>query len=99
MFAEYLRFRVALADADAFRAHNARWRAALAGRDGYLGQETLRHAEEPETWLVVVRWRDRAAMVAFPDAVQEELDAAGKRFSALVRADHFERDEIAGAGG
>ena len=90
MFSEHLRFRVVPDQAEAFKDHNRRWRAALACQDGFLGQETHRHADEPQTWLVIVRWRDRAAMEAFPDEVQEELDAAGNAISTLVQADHFE---------
>jgi uncharacterized protein (TIGR03792 family) len=90
VFSEHLRFRVAPEHAEAFQAHNRRWRAALERQDGFLGQETHRHADEPQTWLVVVRWRDRAAMEAFPDAVQEELDAIGNAISTLAQADHFE---------
>jgi heme-degrading monooxygenase HmoA len=93
VFSEFLRFRVAPEQADAFQAHNRRWRAALERQEGYIAQETHRHAEEPQTWLVIVRWRDRAAMEAFPDAVQEELDATGNALSTLVRADHFEEVE------
>ena len=90
MFAEYLRFRVAPERAAAFQAHNRRWRDELARRTGYIDQTTLRHAEEPDTWLVIVRWRDRAAMEAFPEALQERLDAVGAAISTLVQADHFE---------
>jgi quinol monooxygenase YgiN len=90
VFSEHLRFRVASANVEAFQAHNRRWRVALERQAGFLGQETHRHADEPDLWLVIVRWRDRAAMAAFPDAVQEELDAVGKAISALVQADHFE---------
>ena len=90
MFAEYLRFRVEAGRAADFQAHNRRWGDALARQDGYLDQDIRRHAEEAETWLVVVRWRDRAAMLAFPDEVQRALGAAGAAFSTLVQADHFE---------
>ena len=90
MFAEYLRFRVAPERVAAFQAHNRRWRDELVLREGFIDQATLRHAEEPETWLVIVRWRDRAAMEAFPDAVQEQLDLVGDAISTLVQADHFE---------
>ena len=84
------RLRVAPEHVAAFQAHNHRWRAALEGQDGFLGQETHRHADDPDLWLVVVRWRDRAALEAFPDAVQQELDATGSAISTLVQADHFE---------
>jgi quinol monooxygenase YgiN len=90
VFSEHLRFRVVPEHTAAFQAHNRRWRAALARQVGFLGQETHRHADRPEVWLVVVRWRDRAAMEAFPDAVQEELAAAGNAISTLTQADHFE---------
>ena len=90
MFAEHLRFRVAAGHEADFRAHNRRWREALARHAGFLSQEVWRHAEEVETWLVVVRWRDRAAMATFPDDVQRTLNAAGAAFSTLVHADHFE---------
>ncbi len=90
MFAEHLRFRVAAGHAADFRAHNDRWREGLALHDGFLSQEVWRHDEEAETWLVVVRWRDRAAMQSFPDDLQQTLDAAGAAFSTLVHADHFE---------
>jgi heme-degrading monooxygenase HmoA len=90
VFAEYLRFRVAPDQAAAFQDHNRRWREELSRMEGYIDQTTLRHAEEPETWLVIVRWRDRAAMEAFPDDVQERLDAVGDAISTLVQADHFE---------
>lgn len=93
MFSEHLRFRVAPAQAEAFRAHNRRWRAALERQAGFLGQVTHRHADEPDTWLVIVRWRDRAAMEAFPDEMQEELDAVGNAISTLEQADHFEEVE------
>ena len=39
---------------------------------------------------MIVRWRDRAAMEAFPNALQERLDAVGAAISTLVQADHFE---------
>jgi quinol monooxygenase YgiN len=90
VFSEHLRFRVAPDQTKAFEAHNRRWRAALVRQDGFLGQETYRHADEAKVWLVVVRWRDRAAMEAFPDAVQEELDATGYSISTLIQTDHFE---------
>lgn len=90
MFAEHLRFRVEPGRATDFQAHNHRWSAALARQDGWLGQEVLRHADKAETWLVVVRWRDRAAMLAFPDEVQRALDDAGATCGTLVQADHFE---------
>ena len=93
MFSEHLRFRVLPERVEAFQAHNRRWRAALARQDGFVGQETHRHADESDLWLVVVRWRDRAAMEVFPDAVQEELDAVGNAISTLVQADHFEEVE------
>ena len=90
VFSEHLRFRVASDHIEAFLAHNRRWRAALVRQDGFLGQETYRHADEAKPWLVIVRWRDRAAMEAFPDTVQEELDASGNAISTLIQADHFE---------
>jgi heme-degrading monooxygenase HmoA len=90
MFAECLRFRVAAERGAEFQAHNRRWRDALARQDGYLGQQVLRHADDAETWLVIVRWRDRAALLAFPDETQRALDAAGQEISTLVQADHFE---------
>ncbi len=89
VFSEHLRVRVAPDQTGAFEAHNRRWRAALVRQDGFLGQETYRHVDEASIWLVVVRWRDRAAMEAFPDAVQEELDAIGNTISTLVQADQF----------
>jgi heme-degrading monooxygenase HmoA len=90
VLSEHLRFRVALDQTKAFEEHNRRWRAALARQDGFFGQETHRHADEADLWLVVVRWRDRAAMEAFPGAVREELDAIGNAIGTLIQADHFQ---------
>lgn len=89
MFAEYLRFRVAPEQVAAFHEHNRRWRDALSPCDGYLDQCTLRHDDDPTIWLVIVRWRDRAAMEAFPDERQEGLDRIGNAISTLVQDDHF----------
>jgi quinol monooxygenase YgiN len=90
VFSEHLRFRVAPEQTEPFQTHNRRWRAALQQRDGFLDQETHRHADDPNLWLVVVRWRDRAALAAFPNDLQQELDAPGNSISTLVQADHFE---------
>jgi quinol monooxygenase YgiN len=89
MFAEHLRFRVRPDQEEAFAAHNRRWLDHLRQQPGFLAQRTLRSEDEAEIWLVIVEWRDRAALAGFPDAVQEELDQAGATVSELLRAEHY----------
>ncbi len=38
---------------------------AVDGQDGFEGFELLRPTDERNTWLVVTRWRDEAAFVAW----------------------------------
>lgn len=93
MFMEYLRFRVRPEQAGAFLAHNRRWLDALRRRPGFLAQRTFRHDTDPDVWLVLVEWRDKAALVAFPDELQRELDRVGNVVSTLERADNYREDE------
>ena len=51
-----LRFTVAAADTDAFRAEAAEALAALASRPGHLSGRLLRAVEDPTGWLVVTEW-------------------------------------------
>jgi heme-degrading monooxygenase HmoA len=93
MFVEHLHHRVRPAQAAAFAAHNRRWREALARQPGFLGQMVLERENDPTAWLVIVRWRDRAAMEGFPKEVQAALDEAGRDLSALERTEFFLEDE------
>jgi heme-degrading monooxygenase HmoA len=93
MFVEHLHHRVRPEQAAAFAAHNRRWREALARQPGFLGQMALQREDDPTAWLVIVRWRDRAAMEDFPEEVQAALDEAGRDLSALERIEFFLEDE------
>jgi hypothetical protein len=53
----------------------------------------LQREDDPTAWLVIVRWRDRAAMEGFPREVQAALDGAGRGLSALERTEFYLEDE------
>lgn len=50
------RFRVPLADGEAFRADLASARDALAACAGYAGGELGRNVDDPELWVLTTRW-------------------------------------------
>jgi uncharacterized protein (TIGR03792 family) len=71
---ELLRFRVEPSRADDFVARNERlWTPALRARDGFLRRELLRSARGDEI-VILVYWRDRAALEAFPRQLLESLE-------------------------
>ena len=89
MFVEHLHYRVSAAQVAAFVAHNRRWRAALARQPGFIRQMTYRGADDPTAWLVVVHWRERADMAAFPQAAQAVLEEAGRGLAMLERTEFY----------
>lgn len=52
------RFRVPLADGEAFRSDLATAREALAGCAGYVGGEIGRNVDDPELWVLSTRWEN-----------------------------------------
>ena len=50
------RFRVPVADGEAFRVDLATAREALAACAGYAGGEIGRNVDEPELWVLSTRW-------------------------------------------
>jgi hypothetical protein len=50
------RFRVPLADGEAFRIELATARDALAACAGYAGGEIGRNVDDPELWVLTTRW-------------------------------------------
>jgi uncharacterized protein (TIGR03792 family) len=79
---EILRFRVPPGRADDFVARNERlWTPALREMPGFLGRSIVRGEEDPDEVTILVRWRDRADMDAFPRERMAELD---RRMADLV---------------
>ena len=52
------RFRVPVADGDAFRADLEAARAVLARQRGYVDGQLGRNVDDPELWTMVTRWAD-----------------------------------------
>lgn len=50
------RFRVPLAEAEAFRADLETARAVLAERPGYVGGALGRNLDDPELWVLTTTW-------------------------------------------
>ena len=52
------RFRVPVADGEAFRADLTTARDTLAACRGYLGGEIGRNVDDPELWVLSTRWEN-----------------------------------------
>lgn len=52
------RFRVPVADAEAFRSDLAAAHALLAARPGYRDGSVGRNVDDPELWVLQTRWVD-----------------------------------------
>jgi len=52
------RFRVAMAEGEAFRAELETARRTLAGCAGYVGGEVGRNLDDPELWVLTTRWEN-----------------------------------------
>ncbi len=50
------RFRVPVAEGEAFRADLDRAVAALADRPGHVGATAGRNVDDPELWVLTTRW-------------------------------------------
>jgi len=52
------RFRVPVAEGEAFRADLLTAREALAACRGYLGGELGRNVDDPQLWVLTTRWEN-----------------------------------------
>jgi quinol monooxygenase YgiN len=55
------RFRVPVAEGEAFRADLAKAHAVLAGRAGYVDGQVGRNVDDPTLWVLTTRWQNVGA--------------------------------------
>lgn len=73
---ELLRFHVQEEEVGRFILRNeAIWTPALRDRPGFIRREILRDPDRPEEIMILVHWRSRADLEAFPDELEAQLDA------------------------
>lgn len=76
MIVELLQVTVRPEQCDAFVSRNvAAWGAALSERPGFIRQETLARQDRPDEVIVLVYWRSRDDMDAFPEGEKRRLDS------------------------
>jgi uncharacterized protein (TIGR03792 family) len=83
MTVEILHFHVQPGLRDEFIQRNEElWTPALRDQPGFLGREILTCDDRPDEVVIVIRWRARADLEAFPREKQGRLEA---RMADLVR--------------
>lgn len=83
MTVEILRFLVQPGRRDEFIDRNERvWTPALRERNGFVRREILLADDRPDEVVIVIYWRDRASLEAFPTGHEARL---GREMADLVQ--------------
>jgi uncharacterized protein (TIGR03792 family) len=97
MTVELLRFRVEPERADAFVTRNEEiWTRALRDQPGFLRREILIGSERDEI-VILVYWRDREALEAFPPEKLARLEARMR--DLVVHQEQWVFERVLPAGG
>lgn len=87
------RFRVPVAEGEAFRDDLERARVALAACTGYAGGEIGRNVDDPELWVLTTRWENVGSYRRALSSYDVKLNAVATLGRALDEPSAYERVE------
>lgn len=87
------RFRVPLADGEAFRVDLTTARDALAACRGYLGGEIGRNVDDPELWVLTTRWENVGSYRRALSSYDVKLNAVAILSRAIEEPSAYESAE------
>ena len=87
------RFRVPVADGEAFRTDLATARDALAACAGYAGGEIGRNVDDPGLWVLTTRWENVGSYRRALSSYDVKLRAVATLSRAIEEPSAYERVE------